>query len=181
MANSVKISLRKLQRIEVLSLINSLRLHLDAIHLFRINSLPSAFQLSVLALEEFGKAKALDDFVWNITTHGNKRDYGAQLKYLERLYLHPWKQGAALFRERYNFSAKYLRAIENKELEARKQAAVYVGVRRINGKIDAKGRISDPSCIKEKEVKQQISLLNDIFLEIAAMVDYECETAELLD
>ncbi|WP_431217561.1 AbiV family abortive infection protein [Puia sp. P3] len=73
----------------VLSLENTVRLHLDSILLFKNGSFPSSFQLSVLALEEFGKAKALNDFIWNATTHGNKRDYAFEMKYLERLYNHP--------------------------------------------------------------------------------------------
>ena len=168
-----KISLNKLQKIAVLSMENSVRLHLDSILLFKNNSFPSSFQLSVLALEEFGKAKALDDFVWNITTHGNKRDYARELKYIERLYIHPWKQGAALFRQSYNYSKKYLAFVESKALEIKKQAAVYVGLKRINGKIDIKGRISTPSIIKQKDAQQQVSLLNDIFLDIILRADYQ--------
>ncbi|MBN8852761.1 MAG: hypothetical protein BGO55_03310 [Sphingobacteriales bacterium 50-39] len=173
MGAPVKISLKKLEKIAVLSLENAVRLHLDSIVLFKNGSFPSAFQLSVLALEEFGKAKALDDFIWNTTTHGNKRDYAFEMKYLERLYDHPWKQLAALARERFRFSAKYIQSLETKALEAKKQRAVYVGLSRIRGKMDIKGRISSPSAIKQKDAQQQIALLNDIFLEIIVLAHFQ--------
>ncbi|WP_431217187.1 hypothetical protein ACQ86N_23195 [Puia sp. P3] len=58
-------------------------------------------------------------------------------------------------------------------METKKQRAVYVGLNRISGKIDVKGRISSPSCIKQKDAQQQIALLNDIFLEIIGLTNFQ--------
>jgi AbiV family abortive infection protein len=173
MRTSSHISLRKLEKMAVLALENSIRLHLDSILLFKNGSFPSAFQLSVLAFEELGKSKALDNFIWNTVTHKNKRNYEEELRYIELLYIHPWKQGAGLLRQPYNFSKKFVQSIERKELENKKQRAIYVGLQRKHGKIDIKGRISSPWMIKEKDARQQISLLNDIFLEIIVKADYQ--------
>jgi AbiV family abortive infection protein len=54
------ISYYKLRRIVYLALKNAIRLHLDSIFLFKNKSYPSALQLSILTLEELGKAKELE-------------------------------------------------------------------------------------------------------------------------
>jgi len=54
----------KYKRIAEESLRNALRLHGDSIQLFTARSYPSAFLLSVLALEEFAKAKWVDHYYY---------------------------------------------------------------------------------------------------------------------
>lgn len=49
----------KLKRITTETLRNALRLHADALLLYSYNSYPSAFQLSILSLEELAKAKSV--------------------------------------------------------------------------------------------------------------------------
>jgi AbiV family abortive infection protein len=161
------VSIKKYERIAVLSLENSLRLHFDSILLHNNKSYPSAFQLSVLALEEFGKSRALEDLIWNLRTHGNKRDPVFERKFIETMYNHPRKQLASIARESYNFSKKYLEFIEQRGLEEKKQKAVYVGPGINRGKTNLSGRVSYPNLIKSIDANQQISLLNDIYKEIA--------------
>ena len=54
-----KISVRKVNELEFQCYQNALRLHFDSILLLRADSYPSAFALSVIACEEFGKGFAL--------------------------------------------------------------------------------------------------------------------------
>ncbi|NIE63033.1 AbiV family abortive infection protein [Burkholderia sp. Ax-1719] len=56
------LSLYKWKKLGKESLLNALRLHRDAILLFKAGSFPSAFQLSVLSLEEFAKAKWVEHY-----------------------------------------------------------------------------------------------------------------------
>ena len=59
----------KFKRLAIESLRNAIRLHLDSISLFEIESYPSAFQLSVLAMEEFSKAKWLEHYIYSSETN----------------------------------------------------------------------------------------------------------------
>ena len=51
-----QLSIYKFKKIATESFKNGLRLHFDSILLYNNKSFPSAFQLSVLALEEFSKS-----------------------------------------------------------------------------------------------------------------------------
>lgn len=166
----------KFKKIAEESLRNALRLHADSILLYKNGSFPSAFQLSVLALEEFAKAKWVDHYYYSIiTNHGfpNKSDteYEEYIQFeqdwLKLLYLHPKKQFAFIAREIFNYAPKFVSKIEEKKLEIQKQQAIYVGLDRSKGKIDTSSRISVPTKkIKETTAKQMISLLNYEFLEV---------------
>lgn len=167
------ISYYKLKKIASLSLKNALRLHFDSILLFKNKSYPSAYQLSVLALEEFGKAKAVEHYVWSSETNDNVVDPEFEMEFIEKLYLHPWKQGAAILRERFDFSPKFVSFVESRGLEGKKQRATYVGLKRLRKGIDLAGNISSPDFIKKIDAQQQISLLNEIIKEISLLKDIQ--------
>jgi AbiV family abortive infection protein len=173
MTTPKNISIQKLQKIATLSLKNSLRLHFDSILLFENESYPSSFQLSVLALEEFGKSKAVEDYIWKATTHGSKPDLTYEKKFIEKLYYHPWKQFASIGGQPYDFSSKYADFIQTKGLEDKKQKAIYVGFEKVKGKVNLNSKISFPDRIKLKDAKQQISLLNDIYKEIVFLIKHQ--------
>jgi AbiV family abortive infection protein len=158
--------LKKLEKLTLMAYQNAVRLHFDAMVLYGAESYAAAFQLSVLALEEMGKTKAVDHYTWSERVNGTKRDLVFERKFIEKLYQHPWKQYAMIGREYYNFTAKYAAFVETRGLEEKKQKAIYVGFGRKNGKINLTGRIYHPGMLKEKDARQQISLLNDIFREI---------------
>jgi AbiV family abortive infection protein len=173
LATPQNISIKKLQKIATLSLKNSLRLHFDSILLYKNKSYPSSFQLSVLALEEFGKSKAVADYVWNTTTHGSKPDLAFEKKFIEKLYYHPWKQFASIGRHAYDFSPKYANFIQTNGLEDKKQKAIYVGLEKKKGKINLNSKVSFPDRIKLKDAKRQMSLLNDIYKEIIFLIKHQ--------
>lgn len=161
----------KFRKIAEESLKNALRLHTDSTLLFYHGSFPSAFQLSVLALEELAKAKWVDHYYYSSITNDGFPDSDFEQDWLKLLYLHPKKQFAFIARELFQYSPKFVKFIETRKLELKKQQATYVGLSRTNGKIDTNSNVSIPiKKIKEKDAKQLISLINHEFLEIHNLI-----------
>ena len=167
------VSQYKLVRIAIESLKNSIRLHFDSILLFKNGSFPSAYQLSVLALEEFAKSRWVEDYVWSSLVNDGYPDEKFEQKWLQLLYKHPEKQWAFLAREIWDYSPKFAEFIKSRKLEEKKQNATYVGLSRLKGKVDATSRVSTPNKIKEKDAQQLISLINNEFLEIHKMIELQ--------
>ena len=164
----------KFKKIAVESLRNSLRLHFDSMLLYGNESYPSAFQLSVLSLEEFAKAKWVEHYISSAETNTGYPDAKFEQEWLQLLYRHLEKQWAFIAREIYDYSPKFAQFIKDNKLEEKKQNATYVGLSRAKGKIDIASHVSTPDRIKEKDVRQIISLINSEFLEICkAIEEYE--------
>ncbi|WP_343742433.1 AbiV family abortive infection protein [Herbaspirillum huttiense] len=142
------------------SLKNVFRLHRDAIILFREDSFPSAYQLSVLSLEEFAKAKMVEHYFYSSITNEGFAPAEEEQKWLQLLYLHGEKQYAFAARDIFDYSASFIDSLKSGQLERRKQKAVYVGLEKHGRKIDVRGRISTPKSITEREAKKMISLVN---------------------
>ena len=64
------------------------------------------------------------------------------------------------------YSPKFIRFVHDKKLDDTKQTATYVGLRRTREGIDVAGKIQSPFAIKSPRARKQISLINDIFLEM---------------
>ena len=64
------LSLRKLQHIAGLSLKNGISLHFDSIKLYNLKSYSTALFISVIAMEEIGKAFGADHFVFHSRVDG---------------------------------------------------------------------------------------------------------------
>jgi AbiV family abortive infection protein len=164
---SEKLSKYKFKRLSTESFINGLRLHFDSILLFKNKSFPSAFQLSVLSMEEFSKSDWVEHYYWSSITNNGFPDEDFEQNWLKLLYLHPRKQIAFFGRSAaFNYSPKFVKFVQEKKLELKKQQATYVGLNKIKSKIDINSRISLPTKIKEKDAKQMISLINDYLSEI---------------
>ena len=163
----------KLEKIAVESLRNSLRLHFDSILLFRNYSFPTAFQISVLALEELAKAKWVEHYIFSSLTNEGYPDEKLEQEWLQLLYRHPEKQLAFLAREVFEYSPKFAEFVKNQKLEEKKQNATYVGLSRLKGKIDASSRVSTPKRIKEKDAAQLVSLVNSAFIEIYDLIQFQ--------
>lgn len=177
------VSQYKLVRMAVESLKNSIRLHFDSILLFKNGSFPSAYQLSVLALEEFAKSKWVEHYVWSSITNGGYPDEAFEQEWLQLLYKHPEKQWAFLAREIWDYSPKFAEFIKSRKLEEKKQNATYVGLSRLKGKVDPTSRVSTPNGIKEKDAQQLISLINREFLDIHKLIEMQetCFDIEEMD
>jgi AbiV family abortive infection protein len=170
----------KYRKIASESLRNALRLHKDSILLYANDSFPSSFQLSVLSLEEFAKAKWVDRVFDIISTNDGFPKEGTaeyeghvqfEQKWLKLLYKHPEKQLAFIGQEIFDYKPDFVTKVRERKLEFQKQQAVYVGLDRSKGKIDTESRISIPTKkIKQKQAKEMIALVNHEFVEIYNLI-----------
>ena len=142
------VNLKKIERMGVLSFRNAIRLHEDSILLFSNERYPSAYTLSVLALEEVGKCITLEDFVYH-SPSAERMDPKDEESWIRSIYNHRHKQNR--FAEHINMPQFAKRAIENLyagKIEAAKQNSIYVGLPRKGRRIDLKGRISTPTRLR---------------------------------
>lgn len=162
-----KLSKYKFRRLSTEAFKNGLRLHFDSILLFNNKSYPSAFQLSVLAMEEFSKSNSVEHYFWSSETNEGFPDEKFEQEWLILLYFHPRKQTAFFgWGAIFDYSPKFVKFVQDKKLESKKQHATYVGLDKNKSKIDVKSRISVPTRIKELDAKQMISMINDHLSEI---------------
>ena len=159
------ISLSKVDKMAGLSFENGLRLHFDSILLFENKSYPSAYFLSVLAIEEIGKAFLTTDFLWHSLVEGRmEREW--EERFLEDMYIHTVKQSSFA----YNFDSpmgtnRFFKSLHKGELEILKQNSVYVGLAKNKRKINLKSRINNPLRIDQLKAHKQITNVNDCLLE----------------
>jgi len=161
------INLNKLEKIAFLAFDNALRLHYDAVTLYDDGRFPSAYYLSILSQEELGKMHIINDFVWHSRVDGRMPEFEEQ--WLELLYKHPHKQHSFLRNSPINnqwspSGRKLMQEVFDGALEAKKQGAIYVGLKRNRGKIDMKGKIKHPYQISKQQTKEQITHINDYLL-----------------
>ncbi|WP_319991782.1 AbiV family abortive infection protein [Janthinobacterium sp. GMG2] len=159
-----KLSMYKWKKLGSESLRNALRLHQDSISLFDLKSYPSAFQLSVLTLEEFAKAKWVEHYYYSSVTNEGFPDAEFEQGWLKLLYIHSEKQFGFVARDMFEYSSKLVNALKSGDLERRKQQAVYVGLERDKKTIKTDGKISLPTKIKYEDAKRMISWINAEFL-----------------
>lgn len=167
------VSKYKLSRIAIESMKNSLRLHFDSILLIENGSYPTAFQLSVLALEEFAKASWIEHYVWSSETNDGYPEEDFEQKWLQLLYKHPEKQQAFISRDVFSYSPKFAEFVSLRRLEEKKQRATYVGLDKSGSKINIKSRVSTPKRIKKVDASQMISLINSEFKEVCVRIKNE--------
>lgn len=161
------ISLRKVENIAYLAFQNALRLHSDAIALYKDRRYPSAFFLSVLSQEEIGKMHLANDFVFY--NRGLDRDEALEEEWLGLLYKHPHKQhsfwrNSPLGPLASKRGRDMMQEVFDGALEGKKQSAVYVGLGRKGKKLDLKGRIKNPFQVTKKAAYSQITNINDYLL-----------------
>jgi AbiV family abortive infection protein len=168
-----QLSQYKFRKIATESYKNGLRLHFDSILLYKNKSFPSAFQLSVLALEELSKSYWVEHYYYSSITNDNFPDKEFEQEWLNLLYFHPKKQKAFFgWGMSRDYSSKFIKMIENGELEIRKQKATYVGLKKNKKVIDVNSKVSLPTQIKELDARQLISLLNDYLKDQCEMKKY---------
>jgi len=168
-----QLSLYKFKKIATESYKNGLRLHFDSILLYKNKSFPSAFQLSVLALEELSKSYWVEHYYYSSITNNNFPDKEFEQEWLNLLYFHPKKQKAFFgWGMSRDYSSKFIKMIENGELEIKKQKATYVGLKKNKKVIDVNSKVSLPTQIKELDARQLISLLNDYLKDQCGMKKY---------
>ena len=144
---------------------NSIRLHFDSIFLFYIKAFPSSFFISVLSLEEFGKVFLLADFLYHSRVEGRMEKEWEE-KDILRIFSHRLKQYSFTYHSEINLPRHFINMVYSGDIEIKKQNSLYVGLKKTNGKIDLKSKITNPFKIDERKAKKQITLVNDCFLEM---------------
>ncbi|MCG2711552.1 MAG: AbiV family abortive infection protein [Elusimicrobia bacterium] len=158
-----KVNLKKIERILFLSLKNAVRLHSDSILLFRYKKYPSAYFLSIIALEEIGKYFLLDDFLWHSRVDG-RMELRWEKKFIDLIFMHRCKQNKFVRNLEFYGEADY-----NADFEKRKQNALYVGLPKRN----IGGKIINPIMLKAGSAKRQITYLNDRLILFLLRSNYE--------
>lgn len=165
------LSAYKYKRFAEESLKNAIRLHADSILLYKAGSFPSSFHLAVLSLEEFSKAKWIDHVYYSAITNEGFGDPTFEQEWLWLLYSHTEKQYAFVAWEVFDFSPRLVRFIKSKQLEQKKQQAIYVGLEKVGKRIDTTCRISKPARIKETDARQIISLVNQELVDVFSLIE----------
>jgi len=169
------VSLRKMEKMEALSFDNSLRLHKDSILLFKSKSYPSAYFLSVIALEELGKMLSLNNYIFQECAHSKKERRSlyqdSEMRKFEQEYFdllhgnHVWKQLSFFSYTWENMQdLKFLDNIKSRKLEKEKQGSLYVGLKKKNRSTILDSRVHSPLKIGRSEVINQITRVNDFFV-----------------
>jgi len=158
------VNLKKIERMAVASYQNALRLHEDAILLFKKKRHPSAYNLSVLSLEEIGKFYWLDDFVFH--SNDNRMKPKEEEMFIKLIYNHKAKQGMFSYTNNPpNNAQEIVKLINSGKIEKQKQESMYVGFPRIENKINLFGKISIPiKKITESHALKQITFINDFII-----------------
>lgn len=156
----------KWRRLGTEALINSLRLHRDSVILFNAGSYPSAYQLSVLSLEEFSKAKLVEHYYYSSITNEGFPHANFEQDWLKLLYMHGEKQYAFIALDEFLYPPALVDFIRSGKLDRRKQQAVYVSLERDRKNIYVAGRISVPRSIALREAKRMISWINAEFMHV---------------
>lgn len=172
-----KLNEPKLRSAEIEAFKNGLRLHFDAIKLFKAGAYPSAYFLSVIALEEFGKQRLMDEILIRYIEHRDEfndaKDFDSFCNMYEKYLLnHSLKQGFSV-RDDFPFingsnrmQKGYLYQMFStkqgrKKIDEWKMRAIYVGFERNS----LKGKIQTPiRFISKKRAMDQITAVNDYLI-----------------
>jgi len=164
------VNLRKIERMAYLSLKNGLRLHADSILLYKNKRYPTAFFLSILALEEIGKFFLIEHF-WGLSKFEGRMEEEWERKFIESIYFHRRKQNVFAH---HLFGplpkAAFARQLFDGSAETAKQNSVYVGLPKSGRTICLKGKIINPIKIGQDRAKRQITSVNDKILELILSV-----------
>jgi AbiV family abortive infection protein len=161
--------LRKIQRIATASFRNAVRLHEDAVLLFKNNRIPSALQMSALSMEEIGKYFMYEDVWWHNRT-GETWSIEDMQQFLRGVYSHTSKQSWFASQVHYGpffVSKPLLRVLETGELENIKQRATYVGMPRKGKNINFDKRLTSPKRTSRRRAEDFITMVNDYIIELA--------------
>ena len=150
---------------------NGIRLHFDSILLYENKRYPTAHFVSVLSMEEVGKAIALEFYVWNSKVNP-RSDPKSQNEWLAVLLTdHRNKQLAFMRNVWHNSDAmkKLTESIQAKQLDTLKQNAMYVGISKPQaGKARTEGKIHTPERVIDKpKARRQLLLVHEYLLEEA--------------
>jgi len=159
--------LRKIRRIAIASFKNAVRLHEDAILLFKKERIPSALLMSALSIEEIGKYFMCEEVWWLNRTGGIWSIEDVQ-QFLRGVYSHTSKQSWFAGQVDSPFVSKpLLKILQTGELENIKQKATYVGMPRKGKNINFDKRLTSPKQTSRHRAEDFITMVNDYIIELA--------------
>src|SRR5450759_439444 len=168
--DKVRCILNKLPRLATASFQNAVRLHEDAILLFKKDRIPSALHTSILSIEEIGKY-CIYEHIW---FHGRIEPDSFTIEQLQESilasYSHTIKQRWFINENRDDerfISKPLIRILKDGNLERIKQQATYVGLPRKGKNINFKKRMTSPFRISKKTTEKLITLVNDYIVVMA--------------
>jgi AbiV family abortive infection protein len=154
---------------------NGVRLHFESLALYEWKCYPTAFFISVLAMEEIGKGFAADHFAWTSRIH-QRSTSEQEHKWLTSLLTDHRKKQQAFLRQALTSVDdiwKTLELVGSRQLEMAKQNAVYVGLEKTDTGARTSGKFILPiTSVKRIQAKKQIIRVHQFLLE---------ETAGVLD
>ena len=154
----------KLEKMQFLAFENCLKVHQDSIILFKSGTYSSAYFLSIIALEEMGIVLWIDETIFH--TRVSDMDRSGQEFYLKSIFNHTRKQGIFAHTLGLNLPKSFLRLIKDKTLDSKKQNSLYIGLPKKGKDINWNGKIIIPKATSKTVVHKQITLLNDVLLEL---------------
>ncbi len=165
MPTRLKLNLRKLQHLAGHALQNGIALHFDSVLLYKNRSYGTAHFISVLAMEEIGKAFAADHFAWSERTEGRsdsefEKDWVGWL-----LGDHKGKQ-LSFLRQIVSISRPSYYDVLYGHLEARKQNSIYVGLSKpAKNRPRTDGQLLIPKQVTRIQAKAQLRIIHDVLMD----------------
>jgi AbiV family abortive infection protein len=162
--NKLRYILDKLPRLATASFMNAIRLHEDAILLFKKERIPSALHTAILSIEEIGKYFMYEHLWFHSRVDPWMRTIEDLQKFMIDSYSHTSKQKwfiADYVNDEPYFSKPLIRILKKSNLEQIKQQATYVGLPRKGKNIDFKKRMTSPLRTSKKTTEKLITLVND--------------------
>jgi len=164
-------NLNKIDKLVHLSYLNSIHLHKTSLELFSKGNYGLAYYLSVISLEEMGKAFMLSDFLWNSRVNGRYNSYEdkeitkelkttdyEEYSLREIFSKHRSKENAFIQNGHSDFYtflgnqrsknkvkiSKIVQDVVSGKLEQKKLNSIYVGLPKIKGRIYKQGKTINP-------------------------------------
>ncbi len=160
---------KKLEKMAGMAFTNGLKIHYDSMLLFENQSYSTAFSLSVIAIEEIGKAFLIEHQWWHTLTEHQITPEEEQ-SWLNLIYNHKTKQvNFVYFLDGPIPTNKLLKEISNGSIEILKQNSLYVGLKKQKNKIIVDGKINNPLKLTREKAQKIITLLNDKLLEFCLL------------
>jgi AbiV family abortive infection protein len=154
----LKISRRKLEELAFQSVQNGISLHFDSILLLSKRSFGSAFALSVIASEEFGKGFAIEEMLFQAGLLGGLQGHEEEVL-RDLLRQHKLKQAWFVSSVFGVLAPKYiLKGLQR--IQGDKNDALYVGVRRGNH------QIVRPFLVSKSKASEQVRTVNRALIDL---------------
>lgn len=159
-------ALRKVRRVAVASFENAVRLHEDAVLLYKEDRIPSSMHTSVLSIEEIGKYFMHEDVCFHNRVD-RKWSVSEIQEFLASSYSHIAKHQWFIGQMEFRASKPLIKLLYKGQLERIKQMAIYVGFPRRGKFADMEKRLCTPFSTSKKLAEQFITLVNDFFVELS--------------